>query len=71
VRAGDDLFRIEVVFQGPLSPDARNRGCGIDKHSIHIEQERAADDPRHEQEYLFKIDVSKPGHASRGFSVTW
>ena len=42
VRSSDDFFRIESVFDGPLAPDALDRGSGVDKNSVHIEEEGGA-----------------------------
>ena len=47
VRGSHDFFRVESVFDGPLAPDARHRGSGIDENSVHIEEEGGALDLGH------------------------
>ena len=43
----DDVIGIEIVFEGPASPDASDGGSGVDEDAIHIDEEGFAGDWRH------------------------
>src|ERR1700735_797287 len=60
VSASNDFFRTDTVLDGPAQPDARDRGSGVDEHSVHVEEKGGAANLSH---------IRKPGSLQKDWKT--